>query len=422
VSVPVFDEAFWREARRVVLTRILTASGGQQAQAEDAVQEAIASAQQHWLGSAPAEPVAWLTLVARRKLVDAHRTEARQSALGVSAAQERSVPQRPQPAVSDERLRLFFGCCHPSLDHTSQVALALRSVGGLGIPEISRRLLLSPSAVEKRLGRARRKVRDADIPMRVPTDEGFAERLQPMLAVLSVYFAEGLAPTRGEDPFRLPLCDAAIGLARLLYSLLPGNGEVAGLLAVMLLHDARRTSRVDEAGAIVPFEKQDRARWDLALIEEGLDLTLISLEATPLSAFTVQALIAATHAEAQRYDLTDWHTLARLHRRWFELSGSPTARVGEAVAVLEGEGVEASAPLIDALEDLVETPTLGAVVLSLRSRAAARSGDQTRAAGYLAAALDSAVHPSDRAALERQQRSLVDLCQTVSSESFGDGT
>jgi RNA polymerase sigma-70 factor, ECF subfamily len=381
----------------------MTSTGGQRAQAEDAVQEAIASAQQRWLDGAPTEPVAWLTLVARRKLVDAHRFEARQSALGVSATQERSAPHQAQPSVSDDRLRLFFGCCHPSLDHTSQVALALRSVGGLGIPEISRRLLLSPSAVEKRLGRARRKVRDADIPMQVPTDEGFAERLQPMLAVLSIYFTEGLAPTRGQDPFRLPLCDEAIGLTRLLYSLLPSDGEVAGLLAVMLLHDARRTSRSDENGALVPFEKQDRTRWDLALIEEGLDLTLIALEEAPQSAFTAQALIAATHAEAQCYELTDWPTLGRLHRRWFDLSGSPTARVGEAVAVLEGDGVAAAAPLIDALQDLIETPALGAAVLSLRSRAAAQSGDYARAAAYLTEAMNRVVHPADRAALARQR-------------------
>jgi RNA polymerase sigma-70 factor, ECF subfamily len=406
-AVPLFDEAFWKEARRVVLARTLTVAGNQRAQAEDAVQEAIASAQQHWLNGAPAEPVAWLTLVARRKLVDAYRFEARQSALGLSAAHERSVPQRPQPSVSDERLRLFFGCCHPALDHTSQVALALRSVGGLGIPEISRRLLLSPAGVEKRLGRARRKIRDADIPTSVPADEGFAERLQPMLAVLSIYFTEGLAPTRGHDPFRLPLCDEVIGLARLLYSLLPANGEVAGLLAVMLLHDARRTARVDEAGALVPFEKQDRSRWDPTLIDEGFDLTLIALESAPQSAFTLQALIAATHAEAHRYDLTDWRTLARLHRRWFDLSGSPTARVGEAVAVLEGDGVAAAAPLIDALEDLIETPAFGAVVLSLRSRSAARSGDLDRAKAHLTDAIERAVHPSDRTALERQWR---DLC------------
>jgi RNA polymerase sigma-70 factor, ECF subfamily len=403
----VFDEAFWREARRVVLARLVATSGGQPAQAEDAVQDAIASAQQHWLAEPPPEPVAWLTLVARRKLVDGHRFEARQSAVGVSAAQERSAPHRPLPPVSDDRLRLFFGCCHPSLDHTSQVALALRSVGGLGIPEISRRLWLSPSAVEKRLGRARRKVRDAGIPVSVPTDDGFAERLDPMLAVLSVYFTEGLAPTRGSDTFRLALCDEAIGLTRLLHSLLPGDGEVAGLLAVMLLHDARRAARVYEDGALVPFEKQDRTRWDLALIEEGLDLTLIAVDAAPQSAFTLQALVAATHAEAQRYELTDWHTLARLHRRWFDLSGSPTARIGEAVAVLEGDGVGAAALLIDGLSDLIESPALGASVLSLMARAAARCGDRARAAAYLAEAMDRAVHPSDRDALERQRRDLL---------------
>jgi RNA polymerase sigma-70 factor, ECF subfamily len=252
-------------------------------------------------------------------------------------------------AVEDDRLRLIFTCCHPALPLEARVALTLRTLAGLTTAEIARAFLVSEATMAKRLVRAKGKIRHAGIPYRVPPAHLLPERTGGVLGVLYLLFNEGYAATAGAELVRQSLCAEAIRLARVMTKLMPDEPEAAGLLALMLLQDARRAARVDEGGDVVPLEEQDRSRWDRAEIEEGLVLLDDALRHDRAGTYQLQAAIAACHATAARAQDTDWARIAQLYARVAELAPSPVVELNRAVAIAMAHGPEAGLDLVDAL-------------------------------------------------------------------------
>ena len=306
--------------------------------AEEALADAYATAAEHWrAGRVPDNPAAWLTTTARNRAIDRIRHARRLSAKLPELADVPSADPPPVESVPDDRLQLFFTCCHPALGRQAQVALTLRCLGGLSTAEVARLFLVGESTVA-RIVRAKRKIRDAGIPFRVPGHDELPQRLPTVLAVIYLLFTEGYAATAGPELIRAPLCAEAIRLARVLYELLPGP-EVAGLLALLLFTDARRPARVDDTGHLVPLPEQDRRRWDRTLIEEGRGL-LAGAEGP----YAVQAAIAAVHADAPSERDTDWTRIAMLYEL---LPPSPVVRLNHAVAVAMADGPEAGLAMLD---------------------------------------------------------------------------
>ncbi|MGZ6143919.1 MAG: RNA polymerase sigma factor, partial [Myxococcales bacterium] len=319
--------------------------------AEEALQDAFAAAVVEWAASAPRNPRAWLYGTARHKAIDRLRRKARMSAMAaaLSLAEEPAAPLEDS-AVPDERLRLIFTCCHPALAPEAQVALTLRTLCGLTTDEIARAFLVPPATMAQRLVRAKAKIRDAGIPYQVPAYEELPERSAMVMAVLYLVFNEGYSAARGDALIRRELCAEAIRLARLLRALPPVPvRELDALLALMLLHDARREARTDAAGEMVPLAEQDRARWDRAKIEEGIALTQDVLRRGPAGPYALEAAIAAVHAEAARAEDTDWRQIALLYERLSRAHPSPVVALNQAVAVSMADGPAAALPLVDAL-------------------------------------------------------------------------
>jgi RNA polymerase sigma-70 factor, ECF subfamily len=250
----------------------------------------------------------------------------------------------------DERLRLIFTCCHPALALESRVALTLRTVGGLSTKEIARAFLAPEATVAQRLVRAKRKIRDAGIPYRVPPKELLGERLEGVLAVLYLVFNEGYSSTSDREIVRTDLCDEAIWLMRTVDRLLPDQPEVAGLLALMLLHHSRRNTRTDDDGGLVLLEDQDRARWDHDMIDEGVGVLDRAIASRSPGAYQLQAAIAALHARAPRPDDTDWPQIASLYGALAEIEPSPVVELNRAVAVAMADGPRAGLALVEPLE------------------------------------------------------------------------
>jgi RNA polymerase sigma-70 factor (ECF subfamily) len=334
----------------------VTRATGDLGAAEDAVQEACVAALAAWPERGlPANPAGWLVTVARRRAADVARREARRGEKEAAAMRDhsgRSEPSDGPPAGDpDDELALVFMCCHPALAPEARVALTLRAVCGLSTAEIAAAFLVPEATMAKRLVRAKHKIRAAGVPFRVPTGPEVGERLPAVLLVVYVAFTEGhmTAGPSGSGPVRPDVCDAAIALARGLATRLPDEPEVLGLLALLLLTDARRAARVDAAGDVVVLEDQDRARWDAALIREGEDLLERALRMGRPGAYQLHAAIAACHSGAARAEDTDWRQIALLYGELVRYEPSPVVEANRAVAVAMSEGPDAGLVILDAL-------------------------------------------------------------------------
>jgi RNA polymerase sigma-70 factor, ECF subfamily len=345
-------ERLHREEWGRLLSALIHAVGDFDA-AEDALQDAFAAAVVEWAAAAPRNPRAWLYGTARHKAIDRLRRRARLSAMAAALSAEedaQTLAPDEDEEVPDERLRLIFTCCHPALAPEAQVALTLRTLCGLTTDEIARAFLVPPATMAQRLVRAKGKIRAAGIPYQVPPIEELPQRAPLVMAVLYLVFNEGYSAARGDALIRRELCGEAIRLARLLRAMPPVPvGELDALLALMLLHDARRDARTDPAGEMVPLTDQDRTKWDRVQIEEGCALVQAALAAAPAGPYALEAAIAAVHAEAERAADTDWAQIAALYDRLHALHPSPVVALNRAVAVSMASGAEAALPLVDDL-------------------------------------------------------------------------
>ena len=343
-------EAVYRsESRRVLATLIRLL--GDFDRAEEALHDAFAAALQQWpRDGVPDNPRAWLVSTGRFKAIDALRRRARfDASLRLLAEQlEDAVEAAEVDEMEDDRLRLIFTCCHPALPADGRVALTLREVCDLTTEEIARAFLAPPATIAQRIVRAKAKIRDAQLPYRVPERDELPARLESVLRVVYLVFNEGYTASAGGELTRADLCAEAIRLGRLLLELLP-NAEVMGLLALMLLHDARRAARTDATGELVRLDEQDRSLWSRQQIAEGSQLVQLALTSRAFGPYSLQAAIVAVHAEAPSAAQTDWPQIVRLYDVLLQLSPSPVVELNRAVAVAMRDGPEAGLLLVDQL-------------------------------------------------------------------------
>jgi len=339
----MIEDVFRDEWPRVVAS--LARRFGDLDVAEDAAAEAVLAAVTAWRDRLPPNPGGWLMTTATRKAIDRLRREGQREARQAEAALLRPEPE-PAPTVEDDQLRLIFTCCHPALAPEARLALTLRLVAGLTVPEIARALLSSEAAVGQRVTRAKAKIKAAHIPFVVP--ERLEERLPDVLAVVYLVFNEGYLPGGG-TALRVDLSDEAIRLARLLHGQLPDQPEAAGLLALLLLIDARRAARVDEAGELVTLAEQDRSAWNAALIAQGHALVRACVEGNRPGPYQLQAAINAVHTSAPAFRDTNWAAVAMLYDQLYALQPTPIVALNRAVVTAELHGPAAALATVDAL-------------------------------------------------------------------------
>ena len=344
-------EATFREEHGRILAALISQLGDFTL-AEDALQDALVNALERWeIAGVPRNPGAWLNTVARRRAIARLRRQAmlehNEVILDSLATQDE---YEMDDSIPDDRLKLMFTCCHPALALEAQVALTLHTLGGLSTQEVARAFLVPAPTMAQRLARARAKIRAAGIPYRVPPADLLPERLNALLAVIYLIFNEGYVATGGETLTRSDLCEEAIRLGRVLVNLLPESAEAHGLLALMLLHDARRETRLNQAGELVLLDEQDRSRWDKAKIQEGIAVLDEALALYNPGPYQVQAAISALHAEAPAAEETDWQQIAALYDTLAVMTPSVVIEVNRAVAVAMGQGAQEGLQMLLALD------------------------------------------------------------------------
>ena len=414
----VVERLFREEQGRAVATLIRVL--GDFDLAEEAVQEAFVTALETWPErGVPENPGAWITTTARNRAIDrlrrrkvlAEKEELLRRETAIEAELAAIDPDADSDGASgvnalvDDRLRLIFTCCHPALPMDGRVALTLRTLGGLSTPEIARAFLVPEPTLAQRLVRAKRKIRDAGIPYRVPDEAALPERLDGVLRVLYLVFNEGYRATAGEHLIRRELCAEAIRLTRVLAELMPGEPEVLGLLALMLFHDARRETRSGPAGELVLLEDQDRSRWDAARIGEGRATLDRAMRMRRVGQYQLQAAIAALHDEAPSNGETDWPQISALYRVLGQIAPSPVVELNRAVAVAMADGPEAGLAIVDVVRaggQLDEYPYLH----STRADLLRRLGRRDEAAAAYGRALELTENEPEREFLRRRMREM----------------
>ena len=402
------DRVFRAEHGRVIATLIARLRDFDLA--EEALQDAFAVALERWpRDGIPPNPAAWLITTARRKAIDSWRRErlrtdkyAAITQAGVESIEDYGVDVHDDSGPVDDRLRLIFTCCHPALSLEAQVALTLRTLGGLSTAEIASALLVPEATLGQRLSRAKRKIRDAAIPYQIPADHLLPERLDAVLAVVYLIFNEGYSATAGDAVVRHELSAEAIRLGRALRDFMPDEPEVMGLLALMLLHDARRSARLaaPDGGAVL-LEAQDRSLWTREAIVEGQALVERALRIGRPGAYQLQAAIAAVHAEAARAEETDWPQIVALYDLLARANPSPVVELNRAVAVAMADGLDAGLRLIDRSE-VAEPLRTYRWFHAARADLLRRLGRFSEAAGGYARALELTENAAERGYLQRR--------------------